>query len=227
LLPLAPCPNSTNPSVVEHDGPDDQRDGAEDYHADGNALIAELLIQPARFFYCLGWFSKAEQPLNECSETDNQHADASNHGLRIAGERCRIQTTCLWSGSFWRWRVRLEYEWHPHLTHYRSLVRLAFFDGLHRRQSNDIVGKSTRFHQLNISCLAVFVKPELNHRVSGLVERHPETLANLICQTEGFFAARRFLCHRNTGGERNQQCGAVLQDLHTEVSRCSQSASGP
>lgn len=86
-LALSPGLNSTNPSVVEHNGPDDQRDSTEDYHADSHALITELLIQPARFFYCLGWISKAKNALGQGAKSDNQHANASKHGVRIAGGR--------------------------------------------------------------------------------------------------------------------------------------------
>jgi len=70
-LPLSPFSNCANPSIVEHDGPNDQREGAEDYHADSHALITELLIQPARFFNCLGWISKAKNALDQGAKTDN------------------------------------------------------------------------------------------------------------------------------------------------------------
>lgn len=37
------------------------------------------------FFNRLSWFSKTKNALDECSETDDQHANASNHGLQISG----------------------------------------------------------------------------------------------------------------------------------------------
>lgn len=86
-LPLSPCPDSANPGVVEHDGPDDQRDAAEDYHAYGNALITEMLIQPACSFNCLGWVPKAKNSLDQGAKTDNQHANASNHAGQISAGR--------------------------------------------------------------------------------------------------------------------------------------------
>lgn len=83
-LPLSPYPDSANPGVVEHGGPDDQRDAAEHYHAYGNALITELLIQPARFFNGLGRVSKTENALDQRAKTDNQHANASNHAGQMS-----------------------------------------------------------------------------------------------------------------------------------------------
>ncbi|WP_266030015.1 hypothetical protein [Brucella intermedia] len=73
-----------NPGVVEHNGPYDQCYGTHGDHADSHALVSELLIQPARFFYCLGRVSKAKNSLDQGAKPDNQHANASNHAGQIS-----------------------------------------------------------------------------------------------------------------------------------------------
>ncbi|WP_192800841.1 hypothetical protein [Brucella tritici] len=74
-----------NPRVIEHNSSDEQRHCAQRDHANGYPLVSELLIKPSRFFNRLSWFSKTKNALDECSETDNQHANASNHGVQISG----------------------------------------------------------------------------------------------------------------------------------------------
>lgn len=84
--------NSFDPTVVEHYGADDEGYCSQSDHSICDALIAKLLIEPTRLFNCLCWLTKPQSPLNEGTDTDDQHANTTDHKVGLNEIEANAQT---------------------------------------------------------------------------------------------------------------------------------------